>query len=97
MIFHPDRAPISSSKPPAKSADFRPPGDWPVQELGLYYLKSRYYDPEVCRFINADKLHKEGETVNATDDANNLITDPAACYSKAYSFFIGYFVVTPTN
>ncbi len=23
-------------------------------ELGLYYLKSRYYDPEVCRFINAD-------------------------------------------
>jgi RHS repeat-associated protein len=25
-------------------------------ETGLYYLKSRYYDPEVGRFINADVL-----------------------------------------
>ena len=24
-------------------------------ETGLYYLNSRYYDPEVCRFINADE------------------------------------------
>ena len=23
-------------------------------ETGFYYLQSRYYDPEVCRFINAD-------------------------------------------
>ena len=23
-------------------------------ELEMYYLKSRYYDPEICRFINAD-------------------------------------------
>ena len=23
-------------------------------ETGLYYLNSRYYDPEICRFINAD-------------------------------------------
>ena len=23
-------------------------------ETGLYYLKSRYYDPEICRFVNAD-------------------------------------------
>ena len=23
-------------------------------ETGLYYLKSRYYDPETCRFINED-------------------------------------------
>ncbi len=25
-------------------------------ETGLYYLQSRYYDPETCRFINADAL-----------------------------------------
>ena len=25
-------------------------------EYGLYYLQSRYYNPEVCRFINADAL-----------------------------------------
>ena len=24
------------------------------EETGLYYLQSRYYDPETCRFINAD-------------------------------------------
>jgi len=23
-------------------------------ETGLYYLQSRYYDPEICRFVNAD-------------------------------------------
>ncbi|MFQ9441228.1 MAG: RHS repeat-associated core domain-containing protein, partial [Acutalibacteraceae bacterium] len=25
-------------------------------ETGLYYLKTRYYDPITCRFINADGL-----------------------------------------
>ena len=25
-------------------------------ELEMYYLKSRYYDPEICRFINADDI-----------------------------------------
>ena len=25
-------------------------------ETGLYYLNSRYYDPEICRFINADSV-----------------------------------------
>ena len=25
-------------------------------ELGLYYLKSRFYDPEIGRFISADSL-----------------------------------------
>ena len=25
-------------------------------ELEMYYLKSRYYDPEICRFINADEV-----------------------------------------
>ena len=24
-------------------------------EFGLYYLQSRYYDPELCRFVNADE------------------------------------------
>ena len=26
-------------------------------ETGLYYLKSRYYDPTICRFISMDSLH----------------------------------------
>jgi RHS repeat-associated protein len=31
------------------------------QESGLYYLQSRYYDPEVGRFINADALVSTGQ------------------------------------
>ena len=54
---------FSSSKPPLNNAHFRPPGDWLDQELGLYYLKSRYYDPEVCRFINADKYVSNGDGI----------------------------------
>lgn len=58
------------------------------QETGLYYLQSRYYDPEVGRFINADDagtLGANGEIlsynlfayclnnpVNRTDDGGNL-------------------------
>lgn len=63
VIFRPDRAPITRSKLPSKSARFRPPGDWLDQELGLYYLKSRYYDPEVCRFINADAFVSTGQGI----------------------------------
>ncbi len=31
------------------------------QETGLYYLQSRYYNPEVGRFINADALVSTGQ------------------------------------
>jgi len=32
-------------------------------ETGFYYLQSRYYDPEVMRFINADGLVSTGQGV----------------------------------
>ena len=32
-------------------------------ETGLYYLKSRYYDPQVGRFINADGLVSTGQGI----------------------------------
>ena len=31
-------------------------------ETGLYYLQSRYYDPEICRFINADSYASTGQS-----------------------------------
>ena len=31
------------------------------KELGLYYLQSRYYDPELCRFLNADAYVSTGQ------------------------------------
>jgi len=30
-------------------------------ELGFYYLQSRYYDPTICRFINADGYASTGQ------------------------------------
>ena len=32
-------------------------------ESGFYYLQSRYYDPEICRFINADGLASTGQGI----------------------------------
>ena len=35
------------------------------EETGLYYLKSRYYDPETGRFLNADDIsYLDPETIN---------------------------------
>ena len=31
--------------------------------MGLYYLRSRYYDPEICRFINADSFASTGQGI----------------------------------
>ena len=39
----------------------------------MYYLKSRYYDPEVCRFINAD-------------DSANLGVDNTILSHNLYSY-----------
>ena len=29
--------------------------DFEVEETGMYYLKSRYYDPEIKKFISSDE------------------------------------------
>lgn len=36
-------------------------------ELELYYLQSRYYDPETGRFISADVLLVAGDSINGTN------------------------------
>ena len=32
-------------------------------DTGLYYLQSRYYDPEICRFVNADQYASTGQGI----------------------------------
>ena len=39
-----------------KANPFRYRGYYYDTETGLYYLQSRYYDPVVGRFLNADRL-----------------------------------------
>lgn len=39
-------------------------------DLGLYYLGSRYYDPAICRFINMDAIGVISATPMALTDKN---------------------------
>ena len=43
-------------------------------ETGFYYLQSRYYDPAICRFINADTF--------ATTDANGVLSANMSAYCE---------------
>ena len=43
-------------------------------ETGFYYLQSRYYDPAICRFINADTY--------ATTDADGLLSTNMFAYCE---------------
>ena len=45
---------------------FRYRGYYFDQETGFYYLQSRYYDPKLCRFLNADGLVSTGTGVMGT-------------------------------
>lgn len=40
-------------------------------ESQFYYLINRYYDPEICRFINADDFMLSRESNNLFQYANN--------------------------
>ena len=42
---------------------FRYRGYYYDAETGFYWLQSRYYDPEACRFINADGLVSTGQGI----------------------------------
>ena len=39
-------------------------------ETGLYYLNSRYYDPEIGRFVNADSIDTLTEVMDEVTDKN---------------------------
>ena len=66
-------------------------------ETGLYYLNSRYYDPAICRFINADDVaYLQPETLNGNNlyayCGNNpvMYTDPTG---KLFWFFFGAILI----
>ena len=75
-------------------------------ETGYYYLQSRYYDPSICRFINADVLEISGITKD-TEIGTNMFAycsndpinsdDPTGLLSKINAaillvMFITYYV-----
>ncbi|MBE6800813.1 MAG: hypothetical protein E7529_06375, partial [Ruminococcaceae bacterium] len=58
-------------------------------DIGMYYLQSRYYDPEICRFINADSTDYLGATgtllsynlfAYCENDGVNFVDETGKCY-----------------
>ncbi len=68
-----------------KANPFRYRGYYYDEESGMYYLNSRYYYPEIGRFINADGLVQTGQGVLGTNMyaycGNNpiIFCDPSGC------------------
>jgi RHS repeat-associated protein len=54
---------LSATGTQASINPFRYRGYYYDEETGFYYLQSRYYDPEVGRFINADALVSTGQGI----------------------------------
>ena len=66
-------------------------------ETGLYYLKTRYYDPEICRFISMDSIeYADHETINGLNlyayCNNNPVNmcDPTGCVAIAITIFASF-------
>ena len=56
---------------------FRYRGYYYDTETGLYYLQTRYYDPETCRFISQDSIdYADPETINGLNLYAYCINDP---------------------
>ena len=67
-------------------------------ETGLYYLQSRYYDPEIGRFINADALVSTGQGFIGNNMFTYCLNNPVnmadyngmdAIYVVEYNWFEG--------
>ena len=56
MVLYVNGANITSAMYIGNFNSFRYRGYYYDTETGLYYLNSRYYDPSIGRFINADDI-----------------------------------------
>ena len=65
----------------ARINPFRYRGYYYDEEIGLYYLQSRYYDPEIDRFLNVDALEMDTSLLRLS---NNLFV---YCDNSPISFY----------
>ncbi len=63
-------------------------------ETGLYYLKGRYYDPFVCRFINADNYQSTGQDILGTNMFAYCNNNPTIYVDSNGDFAISALVVS---
>jgi len=64
-------------------------------ETGFYYLQTRYYDPEICRFISADDPEILGDLASVVGQLNLyayclnnpvMFTDPVGMWTFSFGF-----------
>ena len=58
-------------------------------ETGFYYLQSRYYDPEICRFVNFDKYASTGQGYLGYSMFTYCNNNPVNSYDPAGSRAMG--------
>ena len=62
-------------------------------ETGFYFLQSRYYDPEVGRFLNMDSIeYADPESVNGINLYAYCINDPVNYYDPSGHFIISLII-----
>ncbi|MBR6675959.1 MAG: peptidoglycan DD-metalloendopeptidase family protein [Clostridia bacterium] len=94
-VTYADGSTITSATHVAHLNPFRYRGYMYDEETGFYYLRSRYYDPEVGRFLNADGLVSTGRGIdgfNMFAYCNNnpvMFVDPNGDFSGAFSVAFG--------
>ena len=70
-------------------------------ETQLYYLQSRYYDPEIGRFINADAFTSTGQGLTGNNMfaycGNNPVNyvDPTGCLSQFFKDIADWIINNP--
>ncbi len=76
---------LSSSGDKASINPLRYRGYYYDAELGMYYVSSRYYAPEICRFINADSYVSTGQGFLGCNAFSYCLNNPVL-----YKDFDGY-------
>ena len=76
---------------------FRYRGYYFDQETDLYFLKTRYYDPEIGRFITIDDItYLVPDTINGLNLYAYCGNNPVVCFdpfgTETFSISIGYFL-----
>ena len=64
-------------------------------ESGLYYLQSRYYDPEMGRFINADAFASTGQGVIGNNMFTYCLNNPVSNTDHAGTYSFAYYIDDP--
>ena len=88
---------LSSSGTMASVNPIRYRGYYFDAETGFYYLVSRYYDPQICRFVNVDSFASTGQGLLGTNTFAYGLDNPVMLKDSAGQYVTGTGVVGEAN